>query len=330
MVIYCFYGDSFFSEQKLKNRKKEFATKYGQENIFQLSTKDFNLGETINTIRWGGLFAHKKMVILSGLPQDTTSKHTESTKEAINTFYDYFIANKGSISEDNLIIFHTITPDKKTKRSKYFLESNDSEIKLTEFKADKKAITWFFQQKFPHNELDQEWQDLIVQLCNDNMYLIDNETTKIKSYLDKQSDTTKKHVSKELITNIISSSANYDVWSFLDNIILNKGGMDKLIAFAHEGNNEFQFLGLLYRSVWGIINLIDCRNHNITNPADLAKHAKLPPFTVSRYLSKKDVLIANKERFYDIYRKLVDMDYKLKTGILPPESFRPTIFLLFS
>ena len=256
------------------------------------------------------------MVILSGLPQDTTSKYNESTKEALNQFYDYFLANKHSISEDNLIIFHTTNPDKKTKRTKYFLESNDPHIKTTEYKADKKSINAFFQSKFGEQILSNDIQDLIVQLCNDNMYLIDNETTKIKSYLDKQyADSKKPIIDTELITHIISSSANYDVWSFLDGIIFGKSpqSIEKLISFAHEGNNEFQFLGLLYRSIGGIINLIDCRNHGITNPSDLAKHAKLPPFTVSRYVGKKELLQANEEKFKKIYHQLVDMDYKLKT-----------------
>lgn len=331
-TIYLFYWDQFFTEQKLKSRKKEFAIKYGKENIFQLSTKDFNTGETINTIWWSGLFATKKLVILSWLPQDTTSKYNESTKEAMGQFYDYFLANKGSISEDNLIIFHTTTPDKKTKRTKYFLETNDPQIKVTEYKADKKSITGFFQTKFPGWEINAELQEYILQLCNDNMYLVDNETTKIKSFLDKQyADSRKPIVNKDLINNIVSSDANYDVRSFLDGVILgnNPGSIEKLIAFAHEGNNEFQFLWLLYRSLGGIINLIDCRNHNISDAGELAKNAKLPPFTVSRYLSKKNTLQANEQKFKTIYHELLDMDYKLKTWMLPPESFWLSILALF-
>jgi hypothetical protein len=63
------------------------------------------------------------MVILSGLPLDTTTKLNESQKEGINQFFDYFQANKNHITDDTLLIFVTTTPDKKTKWAKYFLES---------------------------------------------------------------------------------------------------------------------------------------------------------------------------------------------------------------
>ncbi len=326
--IYLFYWDPFFTELKLKTRTKEFALKHGKENIFHFSTKDFNVSDTISGIRWWGLFTTKKLVIVHGLPQDTTSKYNESTKEQINQLYDYFLANKWSISEDNLIIFHTSNPDKKTKWTKYFLENSDPQIKLNEYKADKKSITQFIQSKFPNNELSGEHQDLILLLCNGNMYLVDNETNKIQSYLQARPNT---RLTTDLITQIVSSSATYDVRSFLDGIILdkNKKSTQKLINFAHADNNEFQFLWLLYRSIWGIINLINAREHRIENPAELAKYSKLPPFTVSRYLPKKNQLLEKKEYFYDLYHQLVAMDHKLKTGLIPSESFWTSIYGFF-
>jgi hypothetical protein len=328
-LIYLFYGDSFFTEIKLKTRKKEFATKYGKENIFQLSAKEFIITEAISTIWGSSLFASKKMIIISGLPQDTTTKFNESTKEALNKFYDYFVANKSSISEDNLIIFTTSTPDKKTRRAKLFLDANDPQIKLIEHKADKKSMLDYIATK-SNGRLTGENAELLISICNENMYVIDSELKKITSYLDSQTskDEKPKTLNFELITSLVSSTASVDVRSFLDGIILHQDSKSKakLINFAHGDSNEFQFLGLLYWSIGGILNLIDCREHGLSNPGDLAKNSKLPPFTVSRYLSKKELLLGKKKQFQIIYHQLVDMDYKLKTGLLPPESFWPWIY----
>ncbi|MFA7285048.1 MAG: hypothetical protein WC004_04495 [Candidatus Absconditabacterales bacterium] len=327
--IYFFYGDPFFTELKLKTRKKEFANKYGKENIFQFSAKKFNTTEIVSAIWGGGLFTSKKMVIIQGLPQDTTSKFNEATKEQLNNFYEYFLANKQNISEDNLTIFVTSNPDKKTKRAKYFLEGGDEQIKGSEHKADKKSISNFIQSQLSEITLTSSQQELILSLCNENMYLVTNEINKIKAYIQAHPQVS---LTEKMIVEIVSSSTAYDVRSFLDGIIFGGSAKstEKLISFARADNNEFQFLGLLYRSIGGIIGLIDARKHGIQSSGDLAKYSKLPPFTVSRYLPKKPDIIAKQEYFKHIYHQLIEMDYKLKTGMLPPESFWPSIYGLFA
>lgn len=172
-------------------------------------------------------------------------------------------------------------------------------------------------------------QELILSLCNENMYLVANELNKIKAYAQAHPQAS---LTEKMIVEIVSSSTAYDVWSFLDGIIFggNTKSTEKLLSFARADNNQFQFLGLLYRSIGGIIGLIDAWQHNIQSSGDLAKYSKLPPFTVSRYVSKKSDIIAKQTYFKNIYHQLIDIDYKLKTGTLPPESFRPSIYGLFA
>lgn len=260
------------------------------------------------------------MVILSGLPLDTATKLNESQKEGINQFFDYFQSNKSNITDDTLLIFVTTTPDKKTKWAKYFLESGDPLIKSIEHKWDKKTMVSYILDQ-TNNIIDSELAEYIIECCNENMFAISNECKKINAYLQSTSN---KKLNKEIINEIISSNASVDVWSFLDGIVIenNQKSIIKLIDFSRQDNNEFQFLWLLYRSIWGIIHLIDSREHGISDSWSLSKNSKLPPFTVSRYINKKDSLISKKIQFHNIYHNLIDMDYKLKMGLLPSEAFR--------
>jgi hypothetical protein len=70
-----------------------------------------------------------------------------------------------------------------------------------------------------------------------------------------------------------------------------------------------------------MIYLIDSREHGITDPSELASKSKLPPFTISRYNAKKNQLITSKNQLHHIYKNLLEMDYNLKTGMLPAEGF---------
>jgi DNA polymerase III delta subunit len=328
-MIYLFYGEAFFVEQKIKHWKSEFATKHGAHNIFKFDVEDWDTKSITETIWWGGLFAEKKMVIINWLPPTTTAKFKEATKTAISLFYDYFTANLDSIPADNLIIFTTGTPDGKTKWKKFFLDTTNPNIKLTEFKSDKKEIIKYIQE-YAQNQISAENAELISMLCNGNMYAVSNELKKIVSYIEQNTD--KQALSSETITEIVASSANVDVWTFLDGIVLenNPKSVEKFITFSQQENNSFQFLGLLYRSVGGLIHLIDAREHNISSSGELAKNSKLPPFTVSRYIGKKDIIIAKKKKFHELYHGLVEIDYKLKTGLLPAESFWSAVLWVLS
>ncbi len=269
------------------------------------------------------------MVILMWLPLDTTTKLNESQKEWINQFFDYFQANKINITDDTLLIFVTTTPDGKTKRAKYFSDWKDPLIKSIDHKKDKKAMIWYIVEQSA-NIIQSEWAEFIIQLCNENMFTISNELRKLLSYIE--SEHISWTISTELIREIIYSDASVDVWSFLDGIVIenNQKSNSKLIDFSKQDNNEFQFLWLLYRSIGGIIHLIDSREHGIHDSGSLSRNSKLPPFTVSRYINKKDSLILKKNQFHNIYHKLIDMDYKLKMWLLPPESFRNEIIYILS
>lgn len=328
-MIYLFYGEAFFVEQELKRWKSKFSTKHGAHNIFKFDVEDWDTKTITETIWWGGLFAEKKMVIINWLPPTTTAKFKEATKTAVSLFYDYFTANLSSIPEDNLIVFTTGTPDGKTKWKKFFLDNNHPEVKLTEFKSDKKETIKYIQE-YTKNAITNENAELINMLCNGNMYAVSNELKKIVAYIDSSTD--KKAISSETITEIVASSANIDVWTFLDGIVLenNPKSIEKFITFSQQENNPFQFLGLLYRSVGGLIHLIDSREHNISSSGELAKNSKLPPFTVSRYIGKKDIIVAKKAKFHTLYHELVEIDNKLKTGFLPAESFWSSVLGVLS
>ncbi|HMY80254.1 MAG TPA: hypothetical protein PK048_00215 [Candidatus Absconditabacterales bacterium] len=332
MMLYFFYGDEFFVNLKVRHRIQEFATKHGGENIIKFDVKTRDTRSVTESIWGGGLFATKKLILIQGLPLDTTTKINESTKESLNAFYDYFTEHTNTIPDDHLMILYTTTPDKKTRWAKWCFDENNTIIKRIEHKADKQTMYEYISTQ-TQGVIVGDIAQTLIDSCNENMFMINNEIKKINAWLaSNPSNSYDSYSLKELISQIVSSDHQIDVWTFLDGILLegSQKSIDKLITFGKQDNNTFQFLGLLYRSIGGIINLIDCREHDITQPGELTSKTKLPPFTVSRYLSKKDTLIKKKNVFHKLYHDLVAMDYNLKKGILPPEAFWNEIVGLFT
>ncbi len=315
---YLFYGDQFFVEQRLLHWKREFSSKHGSENIMKFQCAQLDTKEITEAIWWWGLFAMKKMIIIEGLPPDTTSKYNESTKKQMDNFYEYLITHQSTIPEDNLIIFISTTPDKKTKRAKLFLNEEHDWIKVISHEATSKEILKYIQE---HSDGLIAWANAqrLIDLCNKQMYTIDNEIKKIKSYLSWSSI----QLTEKILDDIVISDKQIDVWSFIDGIIINQDPqtINKFITYSQQDNNSFQFLWLLYWSIGWMIYLIDSREHGITDPSELASKSKLPPFTISRYNAKKNQLITSKNQLHHIYKNLLEMDYNLKTGMLPAEGF---------
>ena len=188
------------------------------------------------------------MIIIHGLPPNTTAKYPESAKQQIEYFYEYLTTHYNKIPSENIIIFTSTQPDKKTKRAKLFLDNTHEWIKSIYYDGGKKESINYIQD-LSNQSIGKDLGEYLLELCNHNMYTVDNEIKKIMAY---QATSPHQTLDKKIIGDIVNNNKQIDVWSFLDGIIIdqNDQAIYKFITYSQQSDSEiFQFLGLLYRAI---------------------------------------------------------------------------------
>ena len=91
--VFLFYGENTYAlRQELQRRKVNFLERYGQDALFHFSNQNRDLGMIKQALYAGGLFVSKKMVIIEGVPKDTSEGNTLSA-DKIEKFFEDFQQN---------------------------------------------------------------------------------------------------------------------------------------------------------------------------------------------------------------------------------------------
>ncbi|MEF2175055.1 MAG: hypothetical protein V3575_01180 [Candidatus Absconditabacteria bacterium] len=322
--IHLFVGEEQYGlNKKLSLWKKAFGEKYGKENIYVFHSNDLDVSGLINSVFGGGLFQDKKFIIVYGLPKDTNS----SNKMRESTFAELekkLVDHINKIPKDVILVFVSYSPDKRTKAYKFML----NHVNVSEFKplSDKQAIEFVNNNlgKLTNNELS----NYIFLKVGNNMYNLNNEITKLKTYC------TEKNIlilNKDLVDKIIYSGVEANNFEVLDNIFFNKIKAFELIdQIRLSDQDRFQFLGMLYWGLKIIIQIVDLYESGIRDSREIMGIMKVAPFVVSKNLKNIDKYIQVKDQLKTKFKDLVNLDTSIKTGKIPPEIFWLEIKRIFN
>lgn len=121
--VFLFYGENTYAlRQELQRRKTNFLEKYGQDTLFHFSYQNWDLAQIKQALYAGGLFVSKKLIILEGIPKDSSDDNALST-DKIEKFFEDFQQNAQFLSPDTVVILLSNKPDKRTKPFKRFSEN---------------------------------------------------------------------------------------------------------------------------------------------------------------------------------------------------------------
>lgn len=310
-LFFFTWDEKYLLKKKLEERKNSFFEKYGKENFFQFNTNDLNIVELKNTVLSWWLFSTKKLIFVFGIPKDSTDKIAESKISPISEFLEENIEN---ISQDNVIIFISYSPDKRTKL--YKLLSKKTELK----KFNK--LKWIELNNFVKENLwdyiNNTNTTLFVQKVWDNLNDLYNEIEKIKSYCEYNNC----KADEKIIEKVVFSHKESDPFKILDELLRNP---EKAIKLIEDEQNKwadtFQFLWMLYWGLRNLIQIIDLYKSWVTSSSEMASMTWIHPFVISKNKKNIENLKLNEQNIINIFEELVEMDNWIKTWKIPAEIF---------
>jgi len=91
------------------------------------SILDFDRNQISETLTAAGFFTEKKLVIIDNVPLSATAKNAKLTAAA-----DFILELLPKLSDDTIVVFSSVTPDKRSKLFKYLSKNAD----LQEFNSN--------------------------------------------------------------------------------------------------------------------------------------------------------------------------------------------------
>ncbi|UFX82565.1 DNA polymerase III subunit delta [Candidatus Absconditicoccus praedator] len=306
--IQLFTGDeSYFLNKEIDKRKQGFANKHGKENIFQFKSDEFDSDEIINTIFSGGLFSQKKLVFIYGVPKDSFGSNKITSKK-ISDFEEVFQNKFYEIDDDVFVVFVSLQPDKRTKFYK-FLKNNIS-IKSFNKMKEKDVVNFIKDNYMDVFESEKEIIEF-VEIVGVDMYMIENEIKKLKSYVKNNN----KKIDSMLIREICFAGGHINSFLILDHLFSDKNkALNLLEKSQKDGADSMQILGMLAWSARVSIYIIDYYNNVSSSSKDIASSLSLHPFVVSKTLKHIQKLSKNYQSIKTFFHSIVILDKTIKNG----------------
>ena len=310
---YLFTGEeSYLLHKELTKRQEGFEKKNGPDTVVRLSLWENDMREIIQTLCGSGLFSDTKLIIISGIPWETTSpKWTTELEEEI-------IKQRNNINPDYFIIFVSAKPDKRKKAFKFF--SEHCEVKIFS-PMDMRSLPKFIQEIFQswldedkkHVTLDKEQIELIVELVGTDGRRLFNECSKLSIYINNG-----WVIDKDTLYLLISPSQESTAFELSDAIIeKNKSKIVESIQIL--SNNGEARQGIQWWLLWWLKQMIAygmlCKQWK--DPKSLW----LAPFVAGKYNKYKDNLSNNIDSYKNLYTSLIQFDYQVKSWELSDEGY---------
>jgi len=316
MIIFLYGPDTYRSRQKLNFYKEGFIKKYDQSgfNIIKLEGENLTLEELNKAFTTPPLFAQKRMVIIENLINKNKNKDVsretlrllDSQKENENViiFWEGFLEKK-DISTDPLF--------KRLSRENYAEEFN--------LLKDKELNSWIKNEiKKNGGKIEVEAIKTLVGLVGNDLWQMNQEIKKLIAYSSTGLTTGRKNrlITNHDVVSLVKGKFDDDIFKLTDALAhKNKKQFLKLLddQFAN-GANEIYLLTMLTRLFRILLEVKELSLKGRPSSFAIAEELGLHPFVVKKALPQ--VKNYSLEELKEIYRKLLEIDLKIKTGQVRP------------
>ncbi len=315
MPLFLFTGEEYHLVlQEIAKRKTNFLKKYGEHGLFDFASDNLQIEQLQNALMSGGFFSTKKLVIIRGIPLDSTP-HNKAKSSEIDRCLPLLTSFQANNDAETIVVCISYKPDKRTKAYKWF--TTHAEIKEFPLLDEKQKIA-FVQQQLGSLLTHAQQIDLVMN-CGSGLWMLAEECKKLSHYATYHQLSV---FSDEQLARIVSWSISSNNFAILDNLYIDTKKSIALITQAQQaGEDPFQFLGSLYSGVKTTINIINLAEQGITDGKLIASKLKAHPFVVSKQLKLLPQTKAKKNAIFQLYNDIVQLDYEIKTWILPAEWF---------
>ncbi len=316
--VYLFTGqETYLLDKELFRRKEWFLQKFWPDSVFSFSLDNLDIAQIKQAIYSSGLFTTKKLILINGLPLDTTTKLGEEKSGQLQLFVDAFTKTEGKIPDDSLLVFISPTPDKRLKLYK-FLEKNASIKEFNQLKNN--DLEQFVKHELNDCLIDHPTIQYLLSKVGSDLYRIRFECDKLKT---RTSIKQQKKIDEAMIDLIVFGQIETDSFTLLKTLFTDKRKAIQVVEKIQNGwADRNQFAGMLYRAMKFYLFMIDLDESGITDSKDISSFLKMNPRQVKNEYAKISVLKANKKNIENFYTWLIDLDTDIKSWKIPDTYFR--------
>ncbi|MCK9467110.1 MAG: DNA polymerase III subunit delta [Candidatus Absconditabacterales bacterium] len=313
--IYLFTGEEkYLLDQEVNRRISNFSQKFGQDSVSFFHVENWDEGKVKQSIYGGGLFSTKSLTVLDGLPVGTD--RFGFTVSQVEKFVEEFLKKKGEIPADNLLVFTSSKPDKRSRLYK-FLKDNAN---IKEFNLlNEYGLNSHIKQNLGNIKITDVVLKKFVQKVGGELYRINSEIDKLKTYCEYHS---LLEINEKLIDDIVFGFVDSQVFELLDYLFKDKiKAMKFLQKMQDQGLNRNAISGVLYWSLRLYITVYHFAKSGITDLKAIATQSGINSYSLHQNVKNIPLIQKNGTKLENMYKKLIELDFDIKNGKAEEESF---------
>ncbi len=295
--IFLFYGeDSFSSSQKILLWKKEFIKKFGDDSIETIDGKSLNPSEFSTNIEAIPFLSEKRLIIVNDFLE---KGKTDNQKQVAD--------NLSKATDQCIILFHeNKAPDKRTVLFKRISKLG----KIEEFRTltPPEVSKWITERAKKENiKIDFGTINYLSEHCGPSLWTISSELEKLKIYASG------KEISKEMIDEVATQSLSSSIFKLTDSVA-QKNVKESLKTFGilnESGEDLMMIFFMLVRHFRILLQVHEMLSKG-EKPFSITKKLRQHPFVIQKTSNQSKNF--NQRKLEEIYRMLLDIDIKVKTG----------------
>ena len=289
MLYFFTWNSDFLVKEQVKAWKERFISKFWEFNLVHIKNiENTDNNFLIENITSTSFLSEKKLVII-----DLDEKISDEKQM-------FFIKLLDKIPDDNIILFNTINPDKRTKLYKELKKQSEFKEYNTKDDSDLHSI---ISKKY-WNKISSSWINTIIKYKSWNLNKIISEINKLLITFDKLDN-------KEIIENI-SPELEESIFQVIDDILNNNTVQAlKKIDIILNDTSIYAFYNNLIANLRTSVYISKLKNLN-KNSTDISSILNLWNRT---FLINKSYRI-NYKQLEHLYNNLVNIDKKMKSGLL--------------
>lgn len=309
-MIYLFtWNSDFLVSKQVSNWKKQFLEKHWDFNLLHLKdVSEVDNNFLIENLTSASFFADKKLIIIDSIPTNASEKSAD-----IKAKQEFIESLLEKIPEDNIVLFNSINPDKRSKFYKKLKEIAD----VKEFNIESEHDIVNIISKKYGDKISKQATNLIIKYKAWNL-------TKIFSELDKLFILHDFIDTKEISENIVPELEE-SIFQFIDDLLsLKKKEAFSKLEIILEQTNVYAFYNNLIANLRTQVFIEKLKSSpqpfNSPHPNPLPRGEGIATKDISNilWLWNRAFLVNKSYRisFFELqqlYIWLVDLDKKMKT-----------------
>ena len=318
-MFYVLHGDN---ELERSEQVADFKLKVGDEsvrdlNVSVLDGRTITLGELRHAADAIPFLADKRLVVVEGLltrsagrrakSSDDETSVSSSARDFLNSLLDYL----PRMPETTRLVFVEPQPIKPTHPI----------VKLAQKQSGKTVIefpqpavgqlpAWIVKRAKKHGgEIDRTAANRLAAMIGVDLRRLDQEIEKLITYVNAR-----RAINETDVELLVADSGLSNIFDLVDALGRRDGkrAARELHHLLDQGENPLGLLAMIVRQFRLLIQVKELSERRFS-PDAIAKELKLHPFVAKKI--GEQARNFNRQQLETIYRKLLDIDVEIKTGI---------------